>query len=111
MKLRDPKYTKILLVVLAEPTPVSEAARLQADLRRAEIEPFAWVVNASLAAAGSTDPCLRQRVASELDQIEMVRAAHARRLAIVPWMIEEPVGAARLLAVARGAGEPGRPAR
>jgi TRC40/GET3/ArsA family transport-energizing ATPase len=56
MKLRDPAYTKMVLVTLAETTPVSEAARLQADLRRAEIEPFAWVVNASLAAAGSSDP-------------------------------------------------------
>ena len=41
MKLRDPQYTKILLVTLAETTPVSEAARLQADLRRAQIEPLA----------------------------------------------------------------------
>lgn len=103
MRLRDPDYTKILLVTLAETTPVSEAARLQADLRRAEIEPFAWVINSSLAAARTTDPCLRQRVAAELEQIEIVRARHAERVAIVPWMIEEPVGPARLLALARGA--------
>jgi arsenite-transporting ATPase len=104
MRLRDPRYTKILLVTLAETTPASEAARLQADLRRAEIEPFAWIINASLAAAGSADPCLRQRVASELEQIEVVRARHAHRMAIVPWMTEEPVGPARLLALARGRG-------
>ena len=101
MRLRDPQYTKILLVTLAETTPVSEAARLQADLRRAQIEPFAWVINSSLAAAGSTDPCLRQRVAAELEQIEAVRTQHAQRIAIVPWMTEEPVGPARLLALAR----------
>jgi len=53
-------------VTLAETTPVSEAARLQADLRRAQMEPFGWVINSSLAAAGSTDPCLKQRVAAEL---------------------------------------------
>jgi len=35
---RDPQYTNILLVTLAEATPVSEAARFQADLRRAQIE-------------------------------------------------------------------------
>ena len=101
MRLRDPDYTKILLVTLAETTPVSEAARLQADLRRAEIEPFAWVINSSLAAAGSADPCLKQRIAAELEQIEIVRERHARRVAIVPWMTEEPVGPARLLALAR----------
>ena len=101
MKLRDPQYTKILLVTLAETTPVSEAARLQADLRRAEIEPYAWVINSSLAAAGSADPCLKQRIAAELEQIVLVRERHARKIAIVPWTTEEPVGPARLLALAR----------
>jgi arsenite-transporting ATPase len=102
MKLRDPQHTKILLVTLAETTPVSEAARLQADLRRAQIEPYGWVINSSLAATGSVDPCLRQRIAAELEQIQVVRERHARRVAIVPWMTEEPVGPARLLALARG---------
>jgi arsenite/tail-anchored protein-transporting ATPase len=101
MKLRDPEYTKILLVTLAETTPVSEAAHLQADLRRAQIEPFGWVINSSLAAAGSADPCLQQRIAAELEQIEAVRRRHAKRVAIVPWMTEEPIGPARLLALAR----------
>ena len=107
MKLRDPKHTKILLVTLAETTPVSEAARLQADLRRAQIEPFGWIINSSLAAAGTTDPCLKQRVAAELEQIESVRTHYARKLAIVPWMTEEPFGPARLLALARGRGSSG----
>jgi arsenite/tail-anchored protein-transporting ATPase len=92
MKLRDPQYTKILLVTLAETTPVSEAARLQADLRRAQIEPFAWVINSSLAAAGSTDPCLKQRIGAELEQLQVVREQHAHRIAIVPWMTKEPIG-------------------
>ncbi|MDQ3262061.1 MAG: hypothetical protein M3Y59_00140 [Myxococcota bacterium] len=101
MKLRDPEYTKILLVTLAETTPVSEAARLQADLRRARIEPYCWVFNSSLAATGSVDPCLQQRIAAEVGQIQLVQERHARRVAIVPWMPEEPVGPARLLALAR----------
>jgi arsenite-transporting ATPase len=101
MKLRDAAYTKILLVTLAETTPVSEAARLQADLRRAQIEPYGWIINSSLAAAGSTDRCLQQRVAGELEQIQVVRERYAKRVAIVPWMTEEPIGPARLLALAR----------
>ena len=101
MKLQDPSYTKILLVTLAETTPVSEAAHLQADLRRAKIEPFAWVINSSLAATGSNDPCLEQRIAAELEQIDVVRTKHAKRIGIVPWVAEEPVGPARLLALAR----------
>ncbi len=89
MRLRDPTYTKIILVTLAETTPVSEAAELQSDLRRAGIEPFAWVINASLAASGTTDPLLRERAASELVQIERVRRDYAKRVAIVPWVSEE----------------------
>ncbi|VVM08417.1 partial nitrogenase iron protein NifH, partial [Methylacidimicrobium cyclopophantes] len=51
MRLRDPKQTKVLIVTLAETTPILEAANLQADLRRAGIEPWAWIVNQSVAAA------------------------------------------------------------
>jgi arsenite/tail-anchored protein-transporting ATPase len=101
-KLRDPEYTKVVLVTLAETTPVSEAAQLQADLRRAQIEPFGWVINSSLAAAGSADPCLQQRIAAELAQIQLVRSRHSTRVAIVPWVTEEPVGPVRLLALAQG---------
>jgi arsenite-transporting ATPase len=95
MRLRDPLYTRVLLVTLAETTPVLEAAELQADLRRAGIEPFAWVVNASLAAAGPSDPILAQRAAAELEQIAAVTAL-AARVAVVPWQAEEPRGATRL---------------
>jgi arsenite-transporting ATPase len=96
MRLANPALTKVLLVTLAEPTPVTEAAHLQADLRRARIEPFAWVINASLAAAGATDPLLRQRIAGELAQIALVRAEHARRVVVVPWQLDEPTGVERL---------------
>jgi arsenite-transporting ATPase len=99
MRLQDPEYTKVLLVTLPETTPVSEAAQLQEDLRRAKIEPFAWVVNATIAATGTRDPLLRERIPGELEQIARIRKDLARRIAIVPWMVEEPVGEARLRAV------------
>jgi len=51
MQLQDPKQTKVLIATLAETTPVLEAANLQSDLRRAGIEPWAWIVNNSVAAA------------------------------------------------------------
>lgn len=44
-RLRDPEFTRVLLVTLPEATPVHEAARLQDDLLRAGITPFAWVIN------------------------------------------------------------------
>jgi arsenite-transporting ATPase len=96
MRLRDPDYTRVLLVTLAETTPVLEAAELQADLRRAGIEPFAWVVNASLAAAGPRDPVLAARAAAELEQIACVETTLAARVAVVPWLAEEPRGVDRL---------------
>ncbi len=104
MRLGNPEYTKVLLVTLAETTPVTEAADLQADLRRAGIEPYAWVINSSLAAAGSTDPLLQQRIRGELTQIAAVRDQHAKRVAIVPWLLDEPVGPERLHRIAHPLG-------
>jgi arsenite-transporting ATPase len=96
MRLRDPVYTKVLIVALPETTPVLEAAQLQDDLRRAEIEPFAWVINGSLAATSTDDIILRQRAAAEWEQIALVRDRLAERLVLVPWLPEEPVGPDRL---------------
>ena len=72
MQLQDPKQTKVLLVTLAETTPVLEAANLQADLRRAGIEPWAWIVNNSVAAARPRSPLLRERAAHERREIDAV---------------------------------------
>jgi arsenite-transporting ATPase len=102
MRLRDPQYTRVLLVTLPELTPVLEAQHLQADLRRAGIEPWAWVINSSLLAAGPTDPLLRQRAAAELAQIRRVQAQGGPRVAIVPWMTEEPTGPERLRRLVHG---------
>lgn len=76
MQLQDPQQTKVLRVTLAETTPVLEAANLQADLRRAGIEPWAWLINNSVAAAHTDSPLLA----------------------------EEPVGVQRLLALSRPGG-------
>ena len=111
MRLQDPTFTRVLVVTLAETTPVREAAALQADLRRAGVEPFAWVVNRSLAAARPTDPLLAARAAAEVPEIESVAREHAPRadgqdgvprLAVLPYTPEPPVGARRLRALARG---------
>ena len=100
-RLRDPRYTKILLVTLPEATPVHEAAALQADLRRAGIEPFGWVVNQSFAGGNVRDPVLQERGAREARYLGEVRDQLAGRLAWVPWYPEGPVGPDRLLALSR----------
>jgi arsenite-transporting ATPase len=91
-RLRDPAFTHILLVTLAEATPVHEAAALQADLRRARIHPFAWVINQSLLHSGSCDPLLQRREHAEHRYIDEVTTAHAARTAWLPWQAEEPTG-------------------
>ncbi|AVZ78762.1 arsenical pump-driving ATPase [Zoogloeaceae bacteirum Par-f-2] len=96
MQLQDPRRTRVLIVTLAETTPVLEAARLQHDLRRAGIEPWAWIINNSLAAAKPASPLLARRAAAELAQIDAVRHTHAQRVALVPLQAEEPVGVGRL---------------
>jgi arsenite-transporting ATPase len=101
-RLRDPEFTKVLLVTLPEATPVHEAAQLQDDLRHAGIEPFAWVVNQSFAGAGITDPVLRERGAREQPYLIEVREQLANRVAWVSWYPEPPVGSAQLLQFARG---------
>ena len=97
MQLQDPAQTKVLIVTLAETTPVLEAAALQADLQRAGITPWAWVVNNSVAASQTRSPLLRQRAVNEMREIATVAQCHAQRHAVVPLLAQEPVGIARLL--------------
>ena len=102
MQLQDIKQTKVLIVTLAEKTPVLEAANLQADLRRAGIEPWAWVINNSVAATASTSSLLHQRALNELVEIKAVAQQHSTRYAVVAMLKEEPIGFQRLLDLAAG---------
>ncbi|QDT06950.1 Arsenical pump-driving ATPase [Rubripirellula lacrimiformis] len=95
-RLRDPNFTRVLVVTLPEATPVHEAAKLQEDLRRAEIEPFAWVINQSLVPLDVTDPTLRRRQQHELPFIDEVKSTLAKRVALVPWQSEPPTGRTQL---------------
>ena len=63
---------------------------------QSHIEPWAWLVNRSLLAAGTRDPLLRQRLEGELRQIERIRDALAQRVFIIPWQAIPPVGLAAL---------------
>ncbi len=91
-RLRDPAFTKVLVVTLPEATPVSEAARLQQDLQRAGIEPFAWVINQSLLVSGTQHPLLAQRGQYEQPYIRRVSRELSRRRALIPWLAETPTG-------------------
>ncbi|RZJ25531.1 MAG: arsenical pump-driving ATPase, partial [Haliea sp.] len=92
MRLQDAAYTRIILVTLPEVTPVSQASALQDDLRRAGIEPYAWVLNKSVLAAGTQDPLLAARLAGERKQMERMAGGLAQRTFIIPWLIRPPIG-------------------
>ncbi len=91
-RLRDPDFTRVLVVTLPESTPVHEAARLQQDLRRAEIEPFAWVINQSLTPLAVQDPVLVGRQLNETPFINEVLSEHAKRTVLIPWLVDSPTG-------------------
>lgn len=91
-RLRNPEFTKVLLVTLPEATPVHEAAALQADLRRAGIEPFGWIINQSHALSASRDPLLLRRASTEVGYFEEVLRHHASRTTAIPWYPTEPIG-------------------
>ena len=96
MRLQDAAYTRIILVTLPEVTPVSQAAALQEDLRRAGIEPHSWVLNKSVLAAGTHDPLLAARLAGERRQMNRMADGLAMRIFTVPWLTVPPVGVAEL---------------
>ena len=96
MRLQDPDYTQIILVTLPETTPVSQAQALQEGLRRAQIEPFAWVINKSVLAAGTQDPLLAARLAGEQAQMDRVTQGLSKRTYVLPWRAQPPIGLAEL---------------
>lgn len=92
MHLQDENYTKMILVTLAENTPVSEAEHLQEDLKRAGITPWAWIVNNSIAASKTESQLLMQRAKNEIKQIDLVINKLSQRSAVVPLLADEPIG-------------------
>lgn len=98
-RLRNPDFTSVLVVTLPESTPVHEAAELQGDLRRAGIEPTAWIVNQALSSLDSNDPILTLRQQAEAPFIQEVITQHSHQCVIVSWQIEPPVGLSGLHAI------------
>jgi arsenite-transporting ATPase len=101
MRLQDPQYTKVILVTLAETTPVTQAQELQDDLRRASVEPYAWVINKSILAAGTRDALLGARLLGEQIQMQRVMDGLASRCFVLPWQVTPPVGVEQLGALVR----------
>ena len=93
LHLQDPEFTKLLLITLPETTPVSEASKLQDDLRRSGIEPYAWIANQSMNASVSdlTDPILKMRAVAENPLLKRVKKQEAKKLYTIPFIVDDPV--------------------
>ena len=88
-RIKDKKFTKILLVALAEATPTHEAKDLQSDLKRAGITPFSWVVNRSFALTKSSNNLLCQKGLNELKYINEIKNDLSSNLVLSPWIAQE----------------------
>ncbi|MEG9298055.1 arsenical pump-driving ATPase [Mangrovibacillus sp. Mu-81] len=91
-QIRNPRETSVVIVTLAEATPVLEASRLQDDLKRANITPKWWVINQSLYATKTKDPVLKGKAMAEKEWIQKVNEKETERCAIIPWLNEEKIG-------------------
>ncbi|MEH6979583.1 TRC40/GET3/ArsA family transport-energizing ATPase [Bacillus pseudomycoides] len=95
-RLRNPEETSVVIVTLAEATPVHEASRLQEDLKRADITPKWWVINQSFYATHTSDFVLRGRAQSEIQWIQDVQKESQNNCVIIPWQSEDIVGYEKL---------------
>ncbi|MCC5942591.1 MAG: arsenical pump-driving ATPase [Balneolaceae bacterium] len=91
MYLQDADFAKLLIVALPETTPITEAAKLQDDLRRSGIEPYGWIANQSLSATSVSDPLLKQRAAEEIPLLKLMEKEHTNKLYAIPWIAEDRI--------------------
>ena len=91
-KLRDEKETEVIIVTLAETTPVYEAMRLQNDLNRAKINSKWWVINSSLYATNTKNEILKAKANSEIRWINKVNEISEGNFAVIDWKSEEVKG-------------------
>ncbi|MBG9581404.1 arsenic ABC transporter ATPase [Bacillus thuringiensis] len=100
-RLRNPEETSVVIVTLAEATPVHEASRLQGDLKRADINPKWWVINQSFYATHTSDFVLRGRAQSEVQWIQAVQKESQNNCVIIPWQSDDIVGYEKLKALVK----------
>lgn len=91
-RLRNQQETSVVIVSLAEATPVLESSRLQEDLKRAGIIPKWWVVNQSLYATNTADSLLKGRASTEKLWLKKISEELTSHVSVIPWQEEEKIG-------------------
>ena len=100
-KVETQRYIDKIMAAKPPNLDAQEQALMQEDLRRASVEPYAWVLNKSVLGAGTHDPLLAARLAGECKQIERMSAGLAKRLFTLPWLTVPPIGCAELSKLVR----------
>lgn len=88
-KLRSKAHTEVIIVTLAEATPVYEAKRLEDDLKRAGIYSNWWVINSSLYATHTTNAILKAKASHEIAWINKVNEISGGNFAVIDWKVNE----------------------
>jgi len=88
-RLRNEKETEVIIVTLAETTPVYEAMRLEEDLKRAEITTKWWVINSSMYATETTNRLLKAKASHEIEWINKVDSHTKGNFAVIKWSAED----------------------
>jgi arsenite-transporting ATPase len=91
-RLRNADETEVLIITLAETTPVYEAMRLESDLKRAGIKSKWWIINASLYATATTNKTLKAKASNEIEWINKVDKHSDGNFAIIEWKADEIKG-------------------
>ncbi len=91
-RLRNREETEVIIVALAEPTPIYEAMRLEEDLKRANIATKWWVINASLYYTGTSNQLLSAKASNEIAWINKVDAHTNGNFALIAWQDREIKG-------------------
>lgn len=91
-RLKNADETEVIIVTLAEATPVYEAKRLEEDLIRAKISTKWWVINSSLYKTGTTNKLLAAKASNEIEWINKVDAHAEGKFAVIPWSPDEIKG-------------------
>ena len=87
--LQDAEVTRPVLVTLPETTPMLEAQSLAADLSRAGIEPWAWVINQSLPATETSSPFLLRRASAQQEIVNSIVDQAGVQVVQLPVMLED----------------------
>jgi arsenite-transporting ATPase len=91
-RLKNADETEVIIVTLAETTPVYEAMRLEEDLKRAGISAKWWVINSSLYQTKTTNKMLAAKASNEIEWINKIANHASGKFAVIGWSADEIKG-------------------